>query len=92
VLVMSVNPGFGGQKFIPYTLDKVRRLASTRRERGLSFPIEIDGGVTNDNVQEIIRAGVEWAVAGASVFSGGDIAGSYGELTRRARTATAVAV
>ena len=92
VLVMSVNPGFGGQKFIPYTLDKVRKLAMIRRERGLNFPIEIDGGVTKDNVQEIIRAGVEWAVAGASVFSGGDIAGAYRELAQRAQTATAVTV
>ncbi|MEQ1948901.1 MAG: ribulose-phosphate 3-epimerase [Bryobacteraceae bacterium] len=92
VLVMSVNPGFGGQKFIPYTLDKVRKLAAMRRERGLSFPIEIDGGVTKDNVAEIIRAGVEWAVAGASVFSGGDIAGAFKDLAQRAQSATAVVV
>ncbi len=68
VLVMSVNPGFGGQKFIPYTLDKVRKLAAMRRDRGLAFHIEIDGGVTMENVGEIARAGVDWVVAGSSVF------------------------
>jgi ribulose-phosphate 3-epimerase len=92
VLIMSVNPGFGGQKFIPYTLDKVRRLAMMRRERGLTFPIEIDGGVTKDNVAEIVRAGVQWAVAGASVFGGDNIASAYQELTQRAQSATAVTV
>ncbi|MEQ1886762.1 MAG: ribulose-phosphate 3-epimerase [Bryobacteraceae bacterium] len=92
VLVMSVNPGFGGQKFIPYTLDKVRRLAALRRDRGLSFSIEIDGGVTRDNVAEVIQAGVEWAVAGASVFGGGDIEGAYKDLAQRARMAASVTV
>jgi ribulose-phosphate 3-epimerase len=92
VLVMSVNPGFGGQKFIPYTLDKVRRLAAMRRERGLAFPIEIDGGATKDNVGEIVRAGVEWVVAGAAVFEGGDPARAFKELTQKAQAATAVTV
>jgi len=90
VLVMSVNPGFGGQKFIRYTLDKVRRLAVNRRERGLAYKIEIDGGATKDNVAEIVRAGVEWVVAGASVFEGGDPAVAFLELTQRAQAATAV--
>src|ERR1022692_2013860 len=57
VLVMSVNPGFGGQRFIPYALDKVRRLDAIRRERRLAFPIEIDGGVTKENIGEVVRAG-----------------------------------
>jgi ribulose-phosphate 3-epimerase len=92
VLVMSVNPGFGGQKFIAYTLDKVRKLVALRRERGLAFPIEIDGGVTKDNIAEIVRAGVAWVVAGASVFQGGDPAGAFRELTHRAQAATAVTV
>src|ERR1700688_49901 len=60
VLVMSVNPGFGGQKFIPHALEKVRQLTQRKRERGLQFPIEIDGGVTLENVADVIRAGVEW--------------------------------
>ena len=68
VLIMSVNPGFGGQKFIPNALNKVRQLARTRKERGLHFTIEIDGGITRDNVAGVVNAGVEWVVAGSSVF------------------------
>src|SRR6185437_15803402 len=60
ILVMSVNPGFGGQKFIPYTLDKVRRLAQKKRDTGRGFAIEIDGGVTLENVGEMVKAGVDW--------------------------------
>lgn len=73
VLVMSVNPGFGGQKFIPSALNKVRKLAALREERGLNFEIEIDGGVTLDNIKEILDAGVQIAVAGSSVFKAPDI-------------------
>jgi len=58
VLVMSVNPGFGGQRFIPNSLNKVRRLAVRKRELGLQFPIEIDGGITPENVADVVRAGV----------------------------------
>jgi ribulose-phosphate 3-epimerase len=72
VLIMSVNPGFGGQAFIPQALGKVGRLAARRRERGLAFPIEIDGGVTMENVAEIVRAGAEWVVAGSHIFGAGD--------------------
>ena len=68
VLVMSVNPGFGGQKFIPGALRKVWELAKIKRERNLSFAIEIDGGVTLDNAAEVMDAGVEIAVAGSAVF------------------------
>lgn len=68
VLVMSVNPGYGGQKFIPHSLDKVRRLVQYRTERRLNFFIEIDGGVGEDNVAEVAQAGVDWVVAGTSVF------------------------
>ncbi|WP_457570259.1 ribulose-phosphate 3-epimerase [Desulfurobacterium sp.] len=70
VLIMSVNPGFGGQKFIPQTLEKVRKLKKWREERELNFMIEIDGGVKLDNVSEIIGAGVDVAVAGSAVFKG----------------------
>lgn len=73
VLVMSVNPGFGGQKFIPMTLRKVRELAKLKQERQLSFAIEIDGGVTLNNVGEVMEAGVEIAVAGSAVFGAEDI-------------------
>jgi len=68
VLVMSVNPGFGGQEFIPYTLDKVRRLDTLRRERRLSFAIEIDGGITLQNIGDAVRAGCDWIVTGSSIF------------------------
>lgn len=68
VLIMSVNPGFGGQKFIPGALRKVRELARIKKERKLSFAIEIDGGVTLDNAAEVMDAGVEIAVAGSAVF------------------------
>ena len=68
VLAMSVNPGFGGQAFIPYTLNKIRQLAAIRRDRGLNFRIEVDGGITLDNVAEAVRAGAELIVAGSSVF------------------------
>src|SRR5690349_22182147 len=72
VLVMSVNPGFGAQKFIPSTLQKMRRLAEIRRERGLNFRIEVDGGVALDTVGEVVRAGAEILVAGNAVFGSGD--------------------
>jgi ribulose-phosphate 3-epimerase len=68
VLVMSVNPGFGGQQFIPNSLKKVRQLASLRKERRLHFSIEIDGGITLKNVADAIHAGVDWVVAGTSIF------------------------
>jgi len=90
VLIMSVNPGFGGQEFIPYALDKVRRLSARKRERGLRFPIEIDGGITKDNVAEIVRAGVEWVVAGSSIFHGGKPAAAFEEMRRHAHSGEVV--
>ncbi|MCI8609222.1 MAG: ribulose-phosphate 3-epimerase [Firmicutes bacterium] len=73
VLIMSVNPGFGGQKFIPGALDKVRQLAALRQERNLDFLIEIDGGVTLDNAKVVMEAGVDIAVAGSAVFGAPDV-------------------
>ncbi len=70
VLIMSVNPGFGGQKFIPYALDKVRELRAEADRRGLSLDIQVDGGVTPDNVEELILAGANVFVAGSAVFKG----------------------
>ncbi len=92
VLIMSVNPGFGGQKFIPYTLNKVRGLAQKRREKGLGFPIEIDGGVTPDNISEIVKAGVDWVVAGSAIFGGGNPAAAFAEMRQHAQAAAAVHV
>ena len=88
VLVMSVNPGFGGQKFIPYTLDKVRKLDRIRQEQRLDFRIEIDGGLTPDNVAEAIRAGVDWVVAGNSVYGSPDPASRVQLMSRLAQEAT----
>ncbi len=72
VLVMSVNPGFGAQKFIPSTLHKMRQLTDMRAARGLSFRIEVDGGVALDTVTDVVRAGAEILVAGNAVFGSGD--------------------
>jgi len=71
VLVMSVNPGFGGQEFIPFSLDKIRRLAELRTELGLAFKIEVDGGVAHDTVAQVVKAGAELLVAGNAVFGAG---------------------
>jgi ribulose-phosphate 3-epimerase len=71
VLVMSVNPGFGGQTFIEFSLDKIRRLAALREELGLAFRIEVDGGVAHDTVTRIVQAGAELLVAGNAVFGAG---------------------
>lgn len=72
VLVMSVNPGFGGQKFIPHSLEKIKKLAAMRDRAGLSFRIEVDGGVAMDTVTSVVRAGAEVLVAGNAVFGSGD--------------------
>jgi ribulose-phosphate 3-epimerase len=71
VLVMSVNPGFGGQRFIEFSLGKIRRLVEMRRELGLAFRIEVDGGVAHDTVGPIVQAGAELLVAGNAVFGAG---------------------
>ncbi len=71
VLIMSVNPGFGGQEFIPFSLDKIRQLTGMRREKGLAFKIEVDGGIAHDTVAEVVKAGAELLVAGNAVFGAG---------------------
>ncbi len=71
VLVMSVNPGFGGQQFIPFSLGKIRQLAGIRHELGLKFKIEVDGGVAHDTVASVVKAGAELLVAGNAVFGAG---------------------
>ncbi|MBQ2801028.1 MAG: ribulose-phosphate 3-epimerase [Lachnospiraceae bacterium] len=70
VLIMSVNPGFGGQKYIPYATEKIKALKSMIAERNLATLIEVDGGVNASNVQEITDAGVDIAVMGSAVFNG----------------------
>ncbi|EKO38913.1 MAG: ribulose-phosphate 3-epimerase [Solidesulfovibrio magneticus str. Maddingley MBC34] len=68
VLIMTVNPGFGGQSFIPFCLDKIRALSALRRERGLSFRIQVDGGVTPDNTAALLAAGADVLVSGSAFF------------------------
>jgi len=80
VLLMSVNPGFGGQHFIPTTLDKLRRLRRMIDERGLKTRIEIDGGIDKGNIAEVVAAGAEIIVAGTAVFGQGDAARAVREL------------
>lgn len=75
VLVMTVNPGFGGQKMIPYTLDKIRELRGMIQLRGLSTDIEVDGGVKIDNVDQFLNAGANVIVSGSGIFKG-DLAGN----------------
>lgn len=75
VLVMTVNPGYGGQKMIPYTLDKIRELRGIVQRRGLSTNIEVDGGVKVENVDQFLAAGANVIVAGSGIFKG-DLAGN----------------
>lgn len=90
VLVMSVNPGFGGQQFLPHTLRKVRALDARRRELKRDLKIEIDGGLGPDNVGEAVRAGCDWIVAGSSIFGSADPATAVKKMQQLAREATAL--
>ena len=92
VLVMSVNPGFGGQQFIPHALDKVRALDRRRKELGLNFAIEIDGGVNLENLADVVRAGCDWVVSGASIFKSPDPAATVARMREIALNATSVRV
>ncbi len=89
VLIMSVNPGFGGQKFIPSALDKIRRLRRILDERGLAVDIEVDGGVHLDNIAEVCAAGANVIVSGSGVYGTNDYAATIAELRRRGDAATA---
>ena len=82
VLVMSVNPGFGGQKFLPLALGKIARLAELRAEMGLNYRIEVDGGVAHDTVARVVEAGADMLVAGSAIFSA---KGSLAQTERNAR-------
>jgi ribulose-phosphate 3-epimerase len=87
VLVMSVNPGFGGQKFIPGSLKKMRTLAAMRRERGAHFKIEVDGGIAPETVADAVRSGAEVLVAGNAIFGTGDIKQNFTDLRSAAERA-----
>jgi len=80
VLLMSVNPGFGGQSFIPHVLDKVRKVRSMIDETGRDIRLEIDGGITVDNVAEVAAAGVDTFVSGSAIFGSGDYRGTISRM------------
>jgi ribulose-phosphate 3-epimerase len=92
VLIMSVNPGFGGQQFIPRSLDKIRALAAKRREERLNFAIEIDGGVSRENIEIIVRAGCDWLVAGSAVFHSANPGATVKEMQHLAAEALSIRV
>jgi ribulose-phosphate 3-epimerase len=85
VLVMSVNPGFGGQTFIHSSLEKIEQLRKIRESRGLEFRVEVDGGVHHDTVADVVRAGAEILVAGSAIFEHGDPRESTRQLLARSR-------
>jgi ribulose-phosphate 3-epimerase len=88
VLVMSVNPGFGGQHFIHSVLHKIKTLAEVRESLGLAFRIEVDGGIALDTVGDVVRAGAELLVAGNAIFGHGNIRENAKKLLEAARAAT----
>jgi ribulose-phosphate 3-epimerase len=83
VLLMSVNPGFGGQKLIPSVLDKAKRLRAWIDRLGLATRIEIDGGVTLQNIDEVAAVGVDMIVAGSAIFGAGDPRGATAALVKK---------
>ena len=87
VLIMSVNPGFCGQEFIPFSLGKIRQLAEIRKDLGLAFRIEVDGGVAHDTVAQVVQAGAELLVAGNAVFGAGEPERDARALLKAAREA-----
>jgi len=89
VLVMSVNPGFGGQEFLPLAVEKIAHLAELREALGLNFRIEVDGGIAHDTVASVVKAGAEMLVAGSAVFAPGRTEQNVVELLRIARAAAA---
>lgn len=88
VLVMTVNPGFGGQTFLPAMLEKIRALAQMRARRGLAFEIGVDGGINADTARKVVEAGADVLIAGSAVFGHPDGPGAaVAELRRAAETA-----
>jgi len=88
VLVMSVNPGFSGQAFLPRALDKARRLRRMIEISGASVEIEMDGGIDRDNIAEVVSSGVDLCVVGTAIFGAGDPLAMMSELRERARPET----
>jgi len=90
VLVMSVNPGFGGQKFLPRSIDRIAHLARLRQQMGLNYRIEVDGGVAHDTVASIVQAGADMLVAGSAIFEPGKTKQNAIDFLRVARSAASV--
>ena len=88
VLLMSVNPGFGGQAFLPRALDKARRLREMIAGAGLAAEIAMDGGIDRGNIARVVAAGVEVCIVGSAIFAGGDPLANMSELRERARPET----
>jgi ribulose-phosphate 3-epimerase len=88
VLLMSVNPGFGGQAFLPRALDKARRLRAMIAGAGLAVEIAMDGGIDRDNIAHVVAAGVEVCIVGSAIFAGGDPLATMSELRERSRQET----
>jgi ribulose-phosphate 3-epimerase len=84
VLIMSVNPGFGGQKFLPRSVERIDHLRRVRDELGLKFRIEVDGGIGHDTVAQVVHAGADMLVAGSAIFEGGN-AGAPSKAEHNAR-------
>jgi len=87
VLVMSVNPGFGGQKFLPRSVARIAHLSRMRRDMGLHFRIEVDGGITHDTVAKVVEAGADMLVAGSAIFEAGKTVANAKDFLRVARAA-----
>jgi len=92
VLVMSVNPGFGGQKFLPLALDKIAYLAELREALDLNFRIEVDGGIANDTVADVVEAGADMLVAGSAIFHSGNAEQNARKFLELARAVNAPSV
>jgi ribulose-phosphate 3-epimerase len=92
VLVMSVNPGFGGQKFLPLALDKIAYLAELREALDLNFRIEVDGGIANDTVADVVEAGADMLVAGSAIFHSGKAEQNARKFLELARAVNAPSV
>jgi ribulose-phosphate 3-epimerase len=88
VLVMSVNPGFGGQKFLPRSIQRIAHLRRLRHELGLNFRIEVDGGIAHDTVASVVEAGADMLVAGSAIFSPGKTEENARDFLRVARAAS----
>jgi ribulose-phosphate 3-epimerase len=90
VLIMSVNPGFGGQSFMPASIGRIAHLARLRNELGLNFRIEVDGGIAHDTVASVVQAGADMLVAGSAIFQPGKTEANARDFLRTARAAASI--